>query len=621
MKVIHEKPWYFSAFSAFLAEDVPRVAGIPPVALARDVTTLERRCTAEGEAFITKTLPSFGKAIDLALQGGSPLAAPWFKKIKQGSAQPAFLQALTGKVFSSDGVLVVNPCPIAIRLLRQICYWGKKIEKGFTDESLRSAIDDFIEVDSSLPISMDKSTDRLLGVGRAIIQSIFAHGPSLKNLRPQHGPGAVANRDGVVGKRVFKRCYTSLERVFRPIPTFFSLRDAAEDPTRVTARIQCEYGLSRTCFVEKDSSGPRTIGLEQSEYMWCQQALKRALYAYVEQHPTTRGHVNFTDQSINRGLTAEWADFDTLDMSKASDRNSLALVRSLFGKTKIWPYLLACRSPGTVLPDGRILWFKKFAPMGSAVCFPVEALVFYALAVASLHLQGVPISIARRNVYVYGDDLIVPHGYFAALDHDFQSVGLKFNESKCCTRGKFRESCGMDAFDGHEVTPVRLRKAYPTQDPITLIPIIKHANRLYEMGYWSASTAFRKAALRSFPRLRRLRLPFSPRLDLPILYWADAEHPETVTYKIRNGLTTVRGLVFKPDVQKGTRCGEVSYLRESLSRGGPVGRLLKPKEGMVRVFDVPFRGVLVRRLFVLPPPFRGEQPHWVRTFLCRTSGA
>lgn len=611
MKVIHEKPWYVSALSSFLIGDVPHVVGLTPAAFERDVTTLVQRCAVEGEGFLTKTLPSLGKAIDLALQGASPLDAPGFKKIHRRSALPAFLQALTRKVFNLNGTLADSPCIKSIRLLRQICFWCKKIEKGFTDESLRAALNDFKEVDGSLPTRSDLPACRLLGIARAIIQSIFARGPDLKDLKPQHGPGAVANRDGVIGKRYLRRKYTALERCFRPIPFFLSLRDAAEDPRRVTGRFECEFGLSRTTFVEKDSSGPRTIGLEQAEYMWCQQALKRSMYAHIEKHPLTRGHVNFTDQSINRGLTAKWADFDTLDMSKASDRNSLALVEFLFEKTKIWPYLLASRSPGSVLPDGSILWFKKFAPMGSAVCFPVEALVFFSLALASLHLQGMPLSIARRNVYVYGDDLVVPHGYFTQMKLDFELVGLKFNDSKCCVSGKFRESCGLDAYDGVDVTPVRLRKAYPNDDPTTYIPLVKHANRLYMRGYRAASLAFRKAALKNFRILRSLKLPTSPRLDLPILYWMDDSCPETVRYQYRNSLCQIRGYASKPCVQKGTRSGELSYLREALSRGGPVGRLSTSKVGVERVFDVPMRATLRKGLFVLPPEFSGVQPQWV----------
>lgn len=612
MKVNHEKPWYTSALVAFFATDVPDVLGISPSAFALDIKLLERRTAAEGESFLTKTLPSFGKAIDLALQGHRPLEVLGFKKISNRSALPSFLKALTVRVFQHDGWLRANPCITSIRLLRQACFWCKKVEKGFTDESLQQAIDDFIEVDRSLPPGDVIRRQRVPWVARAVIQNIFAQGPDVKRLRPKHGPGAVAWNSGVSAKREMARRYTDLESVFRPIPFFFALRDVKEDPQRCLGRWQCKHGLSRTTFVEKDSSGPRTIGLEPAEYQWCQQSLKDALYHYIENHRLTKGQINFTDQSINQRLTAHWAEFDTLDMSKASDRNSYDLVKFLFQGTRIWPYLRASRTPGTVLPNGQILMFKKFAPMGSAVCFPVEALVFFAMAVAVLHLSGYPILIACKNVFVYGDDLIVPHGFFAALDEAFSAVGLKFNENKCCTHGKFRESCGMDAYDGIDITPVRMRKIYPTQDPTSLIPIIKHVNRLYEMGYRAASFSLREEALRRFPFLKRMRLPTSNRRDLPVLAWA-GESSSVKTF-VRNGLTFTRGWVSRPQVERGTRRGEVSYLRESLSRGGPVGRFITVGKEVVRVFDVPYRSSLSRRTVVLTPEFSGEQPPWVDNF-------
>lgn len=612
--IYHEKPWYFSALSAFLAEDVPRVVGLSPAAFARDVTTLERRCASEGESFLTKTLPLLGKAIDFALQGTQPLEVLGFKKITRSSALPAFLSALTGRVFTLSGTLVENPCTIAIRLLRQICYWCKKVQKGFTDESLQKAVDKFIHTDSLLPDVAFLRDTKLTSIARAITEMLFARGPNVGDFRPQHGPGAVASSDGIERKRTtyLERKYTLLEEYFRPTQFFFSLRDVAEDPTRVYNRMACEYGLSKTTFVEKDSSGPRTIGLEQAEYMWCQQSIKNAMYDHIENHPLTKGQVNFTDQTINQRKTSEWFDYDTLDMSEASDRNSFALVKLLFGKTKLWPYLQASRSPGTVLPNGEVLMFKKFAPMGSAVCFPVEAVVFYTLALASLHLQGYPLNLARKHVFVYGDDLIVPHGYFAQMKLDFESVGLKFNESKCCTAGKFRESCGMDAYDGVDVTPVRLRKAYPeNKNEVSFIPLVEHANRLTQMGYWAAASSFREAACKTFKTLKELRLPTSPRDDLPFLYWHDIFSHESVRYVYRNGLTTVRGFAYKSCEQKGKNSSELSYYHESLCRGGPVGRLLKAKDGTCRVFDVPYRGKLVRRLFTIAPKFSGVQPDWV----------
>lgn len=574
-----EKPWYSVVFKAFLLEDVPRLLEIPPAAFARDVDTFERRLASEGESFITKTLPTLGKAIDRALQGNTVLFTTAFKKAHRTKI-PVFMQVLFRRVFSESGWVKVDPCIDSIRMLRQVCYWCKKVEKGYSDESLQLAVKEFIQIDQSLPECEEMLPQALLGTARAIIEHMFAGIGSIRH-RPRHGPGAVASGDTACDKRKLSTKYTQLERVFRPIPWFFSLRDASESIETVLDRPCKPYGLSRTEFVEKDSSGPRTIGLEPSEYMWVQQAVKGWMYTHLETRSSARGQVNFTNQDINRNLALYPDEWETLDMSKASDRNSFALVKALFKNTRLWPYLQASRTPGTVLPNGDVLLYKKFAPMGSAVCFPVQACVYYALACATLHFQGMPLVLAFSRVFVYGDDLIVPRGYFSALTRSFESVQLRFNPDKCCTHGKFRESCGMDAYDGVAVTPLRMRKVYQTRQHSIIPSIVKHANSLMSAGYRASAAAFRLSALAKYSLLEELRLPWTKDPAVPILAWFNYDH-DTVRRSIKRSIPYIHGWVFQPNQLECTADGEVRFLRESLSLGGPVGEFRKVEIRKVR---------------------------------------
>jgi len=594
-----EKPWYYSIIVAYLSYDVPELIGVKPAALARDILTLEHRVTMEGESFLTKTLPAFGKSFDFALQERSPLSVSGFKK-KPRSALPAFLQALTGRVFEDDGHVKQEPCISSIRAVRQVCYWCKKVEKGFTNESLQKATTTFVEVDKALP-AVSLHTDRkLLGLARKIVSRILGNCPGLGEIKPKHGPGTVAWSSDSVDKFRLRISYKNLERVFRPIPFFRSLRDASENPACVTERPSTEYGLSRLAFVEKDSSGPRLIGLEPAEYMWCQQALKRWLYNHIEKRSFAKGRINFTDQSVNRELTSHWQNFDTLDMSSASDRNSLDLVRVLFSGTRIYPYLMACRTPGIVLPDESVLLYKKFAPMGSAVCFPIEALVFYALAVSSLVKAGMSQLKALKFTFVYGDDLVVPHGFYETLVSDFESVGLKFSDAKCCVSGKFRESCGRDAYDGHDVTPVRLRKPYAKRNLSDLVSLVEHANALMKRGYTAASYRLRKLAKDLYPKLRVLRLPLSEYDELPILTWLDYKR-STLKVFVKDSLTCVRGYTVAPYKVRANDADEAFYLRVSLSLGGPVGELITSRGKTERWLPLRYQSGLLKRTHVLAP--------------------
>lgn len=572
-----EEPWYLRVFESFLLEDVPLALSDVPQRYFRDWVTIKERIASEGESFVTKTLPALGKAFDLALQGRTPLDTRAFKKVR-GTRYPVFLQVLFKRVFDHNGMIREDPCTITIRLLRQILLWCKKIEKGYSDESLRKAVVDLVSVDASLHHPDENLDDELLSIARGVIDSIFKGFTfEIDKLLPKHGPGSVAGaRNSAVEKREFKTAYARLERVFRPIPFFFSLRDAALDYRVITRRVRRKFGISKIAFVNKDSGGPRVIGLEPSEYMWIQQALKTLLYEHIEGHKITKGQINFTDQSINRRLTVMWERFVTLDMSKASDRVSLALVRSLFrNQIRLLAWLEACRTPATELPDGTILQYRKFAPMGSAVCFPIEAIVFYALVVGSLVRQGMPISLALRNTFVYGDDIIIPHGFFEELNEALERYHLRFNADKCCLYGKFRESCGSDMYDSVDVTPVRMKRVYAMNgsESIPIVPLVRHVNHLYEKGYTGAAARFRALMEEAYPVIRAMQIPQSPYVDLPVLSYLNYGCDCEVKKVFKAGITSVFGWVYQREYHLVPRRLEGSCYRESLVLGGPVGSL------------------------------------------------
>jgi hypothetical protein len=164
--------------------------------------------------------------------------------------------------------------------------------------------------------------------------------------------------------------------------------------------------------------------------------------------------VNFTNQFINQSLAREGArtgEFSTIDLKDASDRVSLSLVQEVFPARWV-DALLASRSKETVLPGGQVVELQKFAPMGSSCCFPVEALVFWAIAAAATNMS--------RDIFVYGDDIICPVIFTEQIVRGLESFGLLVNADKSYYQGPFRESCGGDFYNGVEVTPIRLRKSF-----------------------------------------------------------------------------------------------------------------------------------------------------------------
>jgi hypothetical protein len=90
------------------------------------------------------------------------------------------------------------------------------------------------------------------------------------------------------------------------------------------------------------------------------------------------------------------------------------------------------------------------------------------------------------SVRVFGDDLIVPKDHVATVVQVLEHFGAQVGLDKSFWTGKFRESCGREYFNGHEVSLTRVRQALPTQrhDATGVISTVSLRNQLYEAGYW-----------------------------------------------------------------------------------------------------------------------------------------
>jgi hypothetical protein len=117
------------------------------------------------------------------------------------------------------------------------------------------------------------------------------------------------------------------------------------------------------------------------------------------------------------------------------------------------------REPYTQLPHKGGKWKKleKFSAMGNGYTFELETLVFLALTCA-LDPGLTP----GRNVFVYGDDILVPTDSARDVISCLRFFGFRTNESKTFLTGPFRESCGGDFWLGQPVRAYQL-KSLPTQ--------------------------------------------------------------------------------------------------------------------------------------------------------------
>lgn len=221
--------------------------------------------------------------------------------------------------------------------------------------------------------------------------------------------------------------------------------------------------MSELLFVPKTFLKWRSISMEPASLMYCQQAVKESLYWWFRTHPYLREHIHLENAEYNRIAAQKGSidhDFATIDLSSASDLVSWDLVKGIFRGTKYLKYLYSTRSTATKLPNGDVMHLKKFAPMGSALCFPVETILYGACVDLAFSRQGIPRS--KRKFLVYGDDIICPNGIYEALCEILVGLGFRVNFTKTFSSqyNSFRESCGGEYYRGVDVTPLRLPRNF-----------------------------------------------------------------------------------------------------------------------------------------------------------------
>jgi hypothetical protein len=499
VSIIAQRQELYLAIYRDLYTDVAEKLRVPVKESQHDLLTIASRVEREGLSFLTKVLPQLRKALDKALSKDEPFQSPTSFRRQKGRTTPCLFRWWFSRVITPEGFVVPQVDTELIASLRQLMDVFYKLEIAYTEDQEKVLLDQFVQVDAAL----DKGSNidqEWIEETADLIRDIFASFDPT-DIKPRHGPGSVATGEENHEKHVFSRIYSEIEKVY-PFTEYFSysMSAVADQWHQYESLESLESGTAKVVLVPKDSRGPRIISCEPLEYQWIQQGLGRAIVAHLESSHITRGHVNFTDQTINGRLALEGSknhQWVTLDMKEASDRVSCWLVSELFAKVPaLREALFATRSTHTRLPSGQVVQLKKFAPMGSCLCFPVESIVFYALAVTAIirkdRLENPNRSPRGRRrkaltaVYVYGDDLIVRSKDYAPVLQLLPTVGLMFNDAKCCTAGSFRESCGTDAYDGVNVTPLRIKKVYEVHRNVraeTFVAYVAYSNAMYARGY------------------------------------------------------------------------------------------------------------------------------------------
>jgi len=389
---------------------------------------------------------------------------------------------------------------LMLRLLRQLLLFCYKASITHDNKTTEKTFQGFLETNLAVRNSgnlLARASPVLLDSARRHVQSVL-FGFREKALKPSHGPGAVTT-----SKSRWMHRYSTIESVY-PYSDFYYLyfnRDHISQYEDADCKDMIEAKL---IAVPKDSRGPRLICVHPAEAIWLQQGLRRELERTIAIRraslgPWPCGHVHFDDQSVNGKialLSSRSGHYATLDMKEASDRISDVLVQVLFGRK--YKFFGCCRAQKFVIPSlGSLKNLRgdlhSYAPMGNATTFPVQSLIFWAICVASLQRRGFH---QPGAAFVFGDDIAVPSSCAEAVIDDLESFGLLVNRTKSFWRGAFRESCGVDAFNGVNVTPVRWKTTIDAEHISGMQSLSDIAMRLRKAGY-------EEAALCTYATLRR----------------------------------------------------------------------------------------------------------------------
>lgn len=291
---------------------------------------------------------------------------------------------------------------------------------------------------------------------------------------------------------------------------------------------------SRFGTVRKDATKHRHINVEPGGNMALQLAVGKIVRSRLKR---VAGIDLDLGQDFHRAL-ARWSSVSdqhcTLDLSDASDLICRELVRLLLPCE--WVALLEMlRSSHTEIKvavkgskqlESRWVLLEKFSSMGNGFTFELETLIFGSIAA---ELCG-----GWEDIWVYGDDMILPSEKGADVMAALRFFGLIPNQKKSFVAGPFRESCGGDFFAGYSVRPFYLD--FDPKEPheyITLANGLRRAAiQIGPMGRHSFHRIWHRVTGNIPSDIRRCVGPAAlGDLVLHVSKWAD--HPHVTRSSIR----------------------------------------------------------------------------------------
>lgn len=359
----------------------------------------------------------------------------------------------------------------------------------FVEEKQYSAYLDFEE-----QLKLQRYPEDLLSDMRSVMNDWFRSWRD-EDIIPHHGNGATAEvrRSSGIQKKylAYWNGRTTADEWFcqsydwQAPKAAETVPSVAVSPSDLHVVLQC---------VPKGIDKKRLISMEPTTHQYFVEGVAASLDSLFKRRPEIR--VDLHDQGWSRRLALLGSydgDYCTVDLSNASDSVTLSLVKEVFRDTPVYPYLLMFRTPWVDMPNGDTIKLEKYAPMGSALCFPIECLIFSCVVAVANKRLGI-----HTNYRVYGDDIVIRSQVYDLVLSLLSQLHFEVNETKTFGPGHlFKEACGIECLRGDDVSPCRISRKWDIVQlrerdrnkrivhPTMLSGAIDLCNRLYSYGFIS----------------------------------------------------------------------------------------------------------------------------------------
>lgn len=534
--------------TALIKDAVIRFPRIKPD-LERDLDRLLNQVKSRGLNVLTIELPDLGKHFEKCLSQGqfTPSNLPNGRLVSRRHRIQRLFAGLMQLIFDNQGRIREDADPDAVFLLENLFFSCKKLRLECAPERLFETVKEFFCDEADLPPPStywyddslshprlharlhfneanhddlvtplressdsrsegDKERDRVLldtlqATADRVVCSIGEYIPDATGMR--HGPGAVSEKVRT-SKFEFPSWTARLDRVFPESEFRFAdlgkWLDSQYSQSIARQAVLAVEPHSKLIAVPKTQKGPRLIASEPVSHQYTQQGIRGFLAtsigkSLIGKSVTIENQIPSRELALKASATGSHA---TIDLKAASDRMSCWVVERLMRVNH--SLLSALKSSRTLdlvndidKKHPRKIRLAKFAPMGSAVTFPVQS-IFYACAAIAAVLATRMMDVSDRNirkvaseVIVYGDDIIIPTDSVKALFRLLERTWFKVNYSKSFTEGNFREACGIRAFRGHDVTPAYVLEPFDETRPSSVSSVIEASNNFFLKGLWETT--------------------------------------------------------------------------------------------------------------------------------------